>query len=227
MPDTATKAQRIEAAAPTATLWEALTHAQEQFGPLIKNTKGARGKYAPLDAVLDMVRGPLNDNGIFLTQPTCIEGETLMVRTVLVHQGSGETHECAYPAGLTSLQHQQLGAGVTYARRYSLLSLLGVFPENEDDDGEKAGPAGGARSPVPLPRQQEPDRLNASQAKKAGVWDRFMERLQTFTDVDDLERWFTSAPTQTAVCAMPNDWPELAQEAYEKKHEALTDALRS
>jgi hypothetical protein len=227
MPDTATKAARIEPAAPTATIWQALTHAQEQFGPLIKSTKGARGKYAPLDAVLDMVRGPLNDNGIFLSQPTSIEGETLMVRTVLIHQGSGETHECAYPAGLTSLQHQQLGAGVTYARRYSLLSLLGVFPENEDDDGEKAGPAGGARSPAPLPRQQEPERLNASQSRKTGVWERFEEKLQGFTDLDELERWWTSAPTQAAVDAMPGMWPEQASEAYDKKHEALTDALRS
>lgn len=133
---------------PPATLWEAFTAAQEQFGPLIKSKVGAhKASYAPLDAVLDMVRPILNEKGLALTQPTAVEEGVLLVRTVLVHRVSKETHECAYPAGPITLQHQQLGAGVTYARRYSLLSLLGVFPENEDDDGEKAGAAG------PPPRQ--------------------------------------------------------------------------
>lgn len=142
--------------APPASLWEAFAAAQEQFGPLIKNKVGAhKASYAPLDSVLEMVRPILNEHGIALTQPTAIADGILVVKTVLVHKSSKETHECDYPAGPLTLQHQQLGAGVTYARRYSLLSILGVFPENEDDDGEKAGAAGGERSPShPQPRQQ-------------------------------------------------------------------------
>lgn len=199
------------------TLWEAFTAAQEQFGPLIKSKVGAhKASYAPLDAVLDMVRPILNEKGLALTQPTAVEEGVLLVRTVLVHRVSKETHECAYPAGPITLQHQQLGAGVTYARRYSLLSLLGVFPENEDDDGEKAGAAG------PPPRQQPTQ--NASQAKKADVWPRFVEKLRSFTDLDELERWWSSASTQAAVDAMPGTWPEQAHEEYEKKQEALASA---
>ena len=204
---------------PPATLWEAFTAAQEQFGPLIKSKVGAhKASYAPLDAVLDMVRPILNEKGLALTQPTAVEEGVLLVRTVLVHRVSKETHECAYPAGPITLQHQQLGAGVTYARRYSLLSLLGVFPENEDDDGEKAGAAG------PPPRQHHSPTQNASQAKKADVWPRFVEKLRSFTDLDDLERWWSSASTQAAVDAMPGTWPEQAHEEYEKKQEALASA---
>lgn len=205
------------------TLWEAFALAQEKFGPIMKDTKGARGKYAPLDAVLEMARPILNECGLVLTQPTRVDGDTLFVHTAVVHKSSGEMHECSYPAGLLTLQHQQLGAGVTYARRYSLLSILGVFPENEDDDGEKAGAAGGERHPPrdPQPRQQQ---TNASQAKKADVWPRFVEKLRSFTDLDELERWWSSASTQAAVDAMPGQWPEQAHEEYEKKQEALASA---
>lgn len=65
---------------------------------------------------------------------------------------------------------------------------------------------------------------NASQAKKADVWPRFVEKLRSFTDLDDLERWWSSASTQAAVDAMPGTWPEQAHEEYEKKQEALASA---
>lgn len=65
---------------------------------------------------------------------------------------------------------------------------------------------------------------NASQAKKADVWPRFVEKLRSFTDLDELERWWSSASTQAAVDAMPGTWPEQAHEEYEKKQEALASA---
>ena len=201
---------------PPATLWEAFAAAQAEFGPIIKSTKGARGNYAPLDSVLEAVRPIINKHALALTQATFVSDGTLFVRSSIVHTPTGEHHDAEYPAGLFTLQHQQLGAGVTYARRYSLLSLLGVFPENEDDDGEKAGAAG------PPPRQQPTQ--NASQAKKADVWPRFVEKLRSFTDLDELERWWSSASTQAAVDAMPGTWPEQAHEEYEKKQEALASA---
>ncbi len=214
--------------APPASLWEAFAAAQAQFGPIIKASTGARAsqKYAALDAVLDAVRPILNGHGLALTQATFVADETLFVRSSVVHVASGEMHSAEYPAGPFSLQHQQLGAGVTYARRYSLLSILGVFPENEDDDGEKAGAAGGERSPRrdPPPRQQPT--TNASQAKKADVWPRFVEKLRSFDDLDALESWWSSASTQAAVDAMPGQWPEQAHEEYEKKQEALLNAGR-
>lgn len=214
------RTKRTVAANDPSTLWEAFALAQERFGPIMKDTRGARGKYAPLDAVLEMARPILNECGLILTQPTQVDGDTLFVHTTLVHKATGEAHKCSYPAGALALQHQQLGAGVTYARRYSLLSILGVFPENEDDDGERAGAAGGSHPP---PRQPQ---TNASQAKKSDVWPRFVEKLRGFTDLDELERWWSSASTQSAVDAMPGQWPEQAHEEYEKAQERLMNAGR-
>ena len=128
-------------------LWTAFVAAQQEFRAIVKDAQGQRSKYAPLDTVLEMVRPILNAHGLALTQPTFVAGETLFVRTVLVCMSTGETHESCYPAGALTLQHQQLGASVTYARRYSLLSILGVFPAEEDDDGERAGAAGASSPP--------------------------------------------------------------------------------
>ena len=201
-----------------ATLWEAFAAAQAEFGPIIKNTKGARGNYAPLDAVLEAVRPVLNKHGLALPQATFVADGTLFVRCSVVHVTTGETHSAEYPAGLLALQHQQLGAGVTYARRYSLLSILGVFPENEDDDGEKAGSVG--------PPRQEPQRPSAHAARKTDMWPRFVEKVRGFTDLDELEAWWSSASTQAAVDAMPGTWPEQAHEEYEKAQERLMNAGR-
>lgn len=172
------------------TMWEAFAAAQEEFGPVVKGKQGARGKYAPLDAVLDAVRPVLHKHGFALTQPTRIDGETLIVSTRIVWRKTGDAHDCDYPAGSVTLQHQQLGAGVTYARRYALLALLGVFPEDEDDDGEKAGSAGARRAQreekpqEPTPQQLEEFAANAAsalnRAETKDAIDKQWKRIQDF-----------------------------------------------
>lgn len=203
-------------------LWEAFTAAQEQFGPLIKNKVGAhKASYAPLDSVLEMVRPILNEHGLALTQPTAIEDGTLVVRTIVVHKATKEMHECAYPAGALSLQHQQLGAGVTYARRYSLLSLLGIFPENEDDDGSSAGTAGGSRTPSHPPTRQQPPSIRPAAQP---FIDKAKEELaEAQGDYDAVHVAFD------AIKAKPG-WKQLnaaeQSEITKSKMEALPDAAR-
>lgn len=217
---------------PPATLWEAFAAAQAEFGPIIKSTKGARGNYAPLDSVLEAVRPIINKHALALTQATFVSDGTLFVRSSIVHTPTGEHHDAEYPAGLFTLQHQQLGAGVTYARRYSLLSLLGVFPENEDDDGEKAGAAG------PPPRRtnvvtnpttgKKIDTESANQQRKNGAWERFTDRVQGYIearDIDGLKQWFNSEETAEYVAGwvfkdQANDHFDAAVEHIEKMERA-------
>ena len=90
------------------------------------------------------------------------------------------------------------------------------IPTEGDNDADQT-----THEVVPEPRKPT---QNASQAKKADVWPRFVEKLRSFTDLDELERWWSSASTQAAVDAMPGTWPEQAHEEYEKKQEALASA---
>lgn len=128
-------------------LYEALAAAQAAIGKLGKSKQGARSKYAPLDVVIDAIRPALLAQRLVVLQPTRVDQDTLYVDTRIVHAPTGESVSSTYPAGPITQPHQQLGSGVTYARRYSLMALVGVAPEDEDDDGEKAGPAGRNRTP--------------------------------------------------------------------------------
>lgn len=113
------------------------------------------------------------------------------------------------------------------AYKYMAIQTFCIPTEGDNDADatthEVVPAAGGERTPLrdPPPRQQQ---TNASQAKKADVWPRFVEKLRSFTDLDELERWWSSASTQAAVDAMPGQWPEQAHEEYEKKQEALAGA---
>ena len=67
--------------------------------------------------------------------------------------------------------------------------------------------------------------FNASQAKKADLWPRFVEKLEAFADLDELEQWWASVNTKRAIEQMPKPWQEQAAEAYEKKQEALYEEI--
>lgn len=130
MADGHTKAK----ATPThSNIFAAFCEAQASFGEVVKSSKGHKGKYAPLDAVLAAIVPALNECGLILSQPTVIEGNALLVETRIVHAATGECMSCMYPVGELGKPHQEMGASLSYAKRYSVLSLCGVAPENEDD----------------------------------------------------------------------------------------------
>ena len=111
-------------------------------------------KYASLDAVWDMCRKPLADNGFSVVQTTVGEEGKLFLDTLLLHI-SGEYISCRYP--LTPMRQtkdagwalsddpQSIGSAITYARRYAMSAMLGISAD-EDDDAEKAT---GKRQPAP------------------------------------------------------------------------------
>ena len=121
-------------------VYTALTAAQKQMGKAFKsaNNPHFRSKYADLASVMDACMSALNDNGIAVIQPL---GETEFGRyvdTIFLH-GSGERLECKVPLIVQKEDMQGLGSAITYARRYGLMALAGIAPE--DDDGNAAAAA--------------------------------------------------------------------------------------
>jgi len=109
---------------------EMITPKKGSVNPFFKN------KYADLNDVLAAVVPALNNNGIVLLQPLVnIEGKNF-VKTVLMHE-SGEVFESLAEIFCKNTNDAQAyGSGVTYARRYSLSSIVGIG--SEDDDAQKA-----------------------------------------------------------------------------------------
>jgi hypothetical protein len=121
-----------------APLYAALAAAQAEFRPVAENgyNKFTQQKYARLDDVLQHVRPILARHGLAVIQTCERDGDKLTLRTRLAHE-SGQTVESDMPMNLDKGDKpmQALGAALTYARRYALMSLLGVAG-GEDDDAE-------------------------------------------------------------------------------------------
>lgn len=115
----------------------ALAAAQMEMGRALKSSSNPhfKSKYADLASVVDACLPALNRHGIAVVQPLMENEFGRSVLTRFIHE-SGETLDCPVPLILGKQDMQGLGSAITYARRYGLMSLAGIAPE--DDDGNAA-----------------------------------------------------------------------------------------
>jgi hypothetical protein len=93
-------------------------------------------RYASLSSGLDIVRKALGKHEIATVQTTAVDTQAGLIRltTVLAHS-SGEWVSSDWPVcpvGETAAPHK-MGAALTYARRYSLFTLVGIAGEDDLD----------------------------------------------------------------------------------------------
>lgn len=100
-------------------------------------TGGRVSKYAGLADALVIIRKELSGVGVAILQAPRIEGDAQVLDTRLVHT-SGQWVGCEWPIGRLGMKQQELGSATTYARRYSLFSLVGIAGADDDDDGNAA-----------------------------------------------------------------------------------------
>ena len=119
----------------------ALACAQLKMGKALKSATNPhfRSKYADLGSVVDACVPALNEAGIAVIQPTTDDDGGRYVETILIHGESGETLKCRVPLIVQKNDMQGYGSAVTYARRYGLMAMAGIAPE--DDDGNAAAKA--------------------------------------------------------------------------------------
>jgi hypothetical protein len=133
----------------------------------------AGGKYTYDFADLsDITAVALPKHGLsWSARPTLTEAG-FVLRYRLMH-AEGYTEDGDYPLP-DPMKHspQELGSAITYARRYSLVSVTGIAPGGEDDDGQKAEKARSAQSSRPAtsapsraPRTNLPDGIVAARAR--------------------------------------------------------------
>jgi hypothetical protein len=113
-------------------------------------------RYAPLSSGLDIVRKILGRHEIATIQATAIDREAglLRLKTVLAHS-SGEWISSEWPVcqitDITSAQ--RMGAALTYARRYTPFTLVGIAGE-DDLDAPDLGTLPKARMKLPQSNHQ-------------------------------------------------------------------------
>lgn len=116
------------------TIYTALMAAKPHFAPAIKTQSNShfKSRYADLQSVLDAVEGALHDHGVLILTEN--DGDNLA--TVLLHVSSNTSVRFSVPLLNAKGDMQGLGSAITYARRYGLLTICGIAPE--DDDGNAA-----------------------------------------------------------------------------------------
>ncbi len=116
----------------------ALVKAQMAFGPALKkkNNPHLKSKYADLLACMEAVTDALNNNGIFLMQPTHSCDDGIIVETLFIHESGEQISSGRLYVKAAKLDPQGFGSALTYARRYSLMAACGIA--QEDDDGQAA-----------------------------------------------------------------------------------------
>jgi hypothetical protein len=131
----------------TIEISKALAAAQAAVTPPKRNKTANTGtysySYADLDGIVEAVREHLTTNGLSVAQDVTSEGGMCGVSTRLLHTSGEwiETGPLYLPAGNTP---QSFGSAITYARRYSLTSILNITTDDDDDARAASSEAGGA-----------------------------------------------------------------------------------
>tara|TARA_R110000764_G_scaffold191080_1_gene276288 strand:- start:243 stop:704 length:462 start_codon:yes stop_codon:yes gene_type:complete len=131
-----------------------LIAAQKACDPLVKNATNPhfRNTYADLTATLDAALKALHAHNYALVQSVSRNEFGPFLRTSLTHT-SGHEILSEVPLLLTKGNMQDLGSAITYARRYSIQSIMGLAAEDDDGNAASGLAQGGSKSSAKISTQ--------------------------------------------------------------------------
>jgi hypothetical protein len=152
---------------------EVLLAFQADLPRLFKNRDGQVGnqrtKYADLVQANEVIIPRLNGMGcIWVCTPLIVGTDPgrFVLHYELTHVPSGTKREGSFPIlGDSPMKH---GSAITYARRYALLAVTGVIPEDDDDDGQAFEEGVQRRPPSGRARQARPAQAPGATRRHAG-----------------------------------------------------------
>jgi hypothetical protein len=172
----------------------ALVEASAELSDVARSQEANAGQYsyrfAGLSDFLAVVRPVLHAHGLAHMQLVATEpfdkGINVTIRTMLIHASGATFTSPVLRLVVPSFDAQKVGSAITYGRRYSLTTTLGIAGRDDDDDGHavaqttpkqvrKASEPASYRSP----EEAETRRLlNAADAEiRAEVQHQFLEHF--------------------------------------------------
>lgn len=138
---------------------------KNSFNPFYKSY------FADLASHIDVLKPALNEVGLVVMQMQA--GQFLI--TMISDPDTGEYIRGGYPVNLKDKTPQEVGSGISFAKRYSVASTFLLASEDEDDDGNTAsGKKDSDVKPTPdkewlnLPANNPADKVK-SEKLKAGI----------------------------------------------------------
>ena len=124
----------MEKSANISNLSKALAQFHALIGKISKDSKNPffKSNYASLPHILTEVSDPLQQSGLVITQFPNGDGLT----TMLLHADTGEYISATYTMPVAKANDPQaLGSAISYARRYSVSSILSLKIDDDDAEG--------------------------------------------------------------------------------------------
>lgn len=145
----------------------ALAVAQGQMTGAMKDGNNPHfGKtYATLNSVVEAIRKPFSDNGLSYVQLPYNSPNRIGVKTILLHN-SGEWISSTMEMPILKVDPQGFGSALTYCRRYTLMAISGIAPD--DDDGNEASDMNRAPKKV---QQAQDVRPRDDKAAEQAAWE--------------------------------------------------------
>lgn len=160
-------------------LYKALADFQREVPTILADTQGYGYKYADLNSIFKIINPLLKKHGLGFTQPL----SKTSLKTIIFHIESGEYLESEidllYNVKLAKMNDfQVMGSQITYLRRYTLSSALGLITDEDADAG------GDQDKEAKLPELKPSDTKN---------WDKVVEALNGNYTLEQIEtKWYIS-----------------------------------
>jgi len=175
-----------------------------------------KSKYADITAGIDAVRGPLSKHKLAFVQTTRMDGDVMVLETVLAHAESGEWISSEVSVIRLPARPQEVGSAMTYYRRYSLFALCGIAGDTPDDD---ANIANEKETPAPKKKPEPPKAPTLTEEASAEALHRLITDLAKAQTRDDLKELLTSS-TDVRVGMWDDD-----KEAFKKAFRVTEDRI--
>jgi hypothetical protein len=167
-------------------IWSALADFQSKCPAIAKDSTAGQGsfkyKYGSLPMIIEVIKPHMKSAGLVYTQPIVLTEHGEAIRTILSHRDGGEVIQSETLLkevefrGMNEIQSK--GSVITYLRRYALLSILGIVPEDDDNDaaGEtsrKSAPKSKSTNPTnkaAKPQNSAPAEATTAKSEDSKPW---------------------------------------------------------
>lgn len=167
------------------TMYQALLEVQNETPALQKNgiNPHFKSKYITLDNLMEQVLPVLNKHGfVWLTYPTTQAGEPALLYELIYTHSNDAKLTGTMLLQTKGISPQDQGSAITYARRYSLMAVLGLVAD-EDDDGEKATEA--VKAPISEVNKRNIVQLLTKLGKTESDWEIYKGKsIDSLTNVE-------------------------------------------
>lgn len=104
----------------------------------VKNKDGSiRYRYASLKKILETIQPLLTKYGFAISYETSKNSKDEIIVTCVLRHTSGHCEKSSFPIPIDTSSYmsdvQRMGSTLTYAKRYSLMSVLNIVPEDDTD----------------------------------------------------------------------------------------------